>query len=237
VVAFRRRPPGETDERRLDAVNLALVTAVEQTGEALVSSTRLFGRTAIRTCILNPTTTAAHVHRVLDIIEQTPLEALDLDDGVRVPARREPDLVPGWATSSSLAAPDVSWVPLFAALGAEEAADLLARAAERRLEPGETLIEQWDAGRDCFVILDGVFEVRDGERALATLSAGDLVGEIAALDWGAGYGVVRSAHVEAVTPATVLVLTPEHLSEVLRRSTEALDLVERTARERQARAR
>jgi hypothetical protein len=28
------------------------------------------------------------------------------------------------------------------------------RLRQRRLEPGETLIEQWDAGRDCFVILD-----------------------------------------------------------------------------------
>ena len=45
------------------------------------------------------------------------------------------------------------------------------------------------------------------------------------------------AQVEAVTPATVLVLTPEHLSEVLRRSPEALDLVERVARERLAQVR
>ena len=118
------------------------------------------------------------------------VDALGLDDGVRVPARREPDLVPGWATSPSVAAPD------------------------------------------CFVILDGTFEVRDAGRALATLKAGELVGEIAALDWGGGYGAVRMAQVEAVTPATVLALTPEHLSEVLRRSPEALDLVERTARER-----
>ena len=132
-----------------------------------------------------------------------------------------------------MAAPDVSWVPLFAAMGASETVDLLARAAERRLEPGETLIEQWDAGRDCFVILEGTFEVRDVGRTLATLKAGDLVGEIAALDWGAGYGAVRMAQVEAVSPATVLALTPEHLSQVLRRSPEALDLVERTARERQ----
>jgi len=207
---------------------------VEQTGEALVSSTRLFGRTAIRTCILNPTTTAAHVQRVLDIIEQTPIDTLDLGDGATAPERREPDLVPGWATSPSVAAPDVSWVPLFAAMGAEQAADLLARGAERRLEPGETLIEQWDAGRDCFVILAGAFAVRDAERELATLKAGDLVGELAALDWGAGYGAVRTAQVVATAPATVLVLTPEHLSEVLRRSPEALDLVERIARERLA---
>ncbi|MCX6373335.1 MAG: aminotransferase class I/II-fold pyridoxal phosphate-dependent enzyme [Actinobacteria bacterium] len=234
VVAFRRRPAGETDERRLDAINLALVAAVEQTGEALVSSTRLFGRTAIRTCILNPTTTSAHVQRVLDIIELTPIDALDLGDGAHMHTQREPDIVHGWATSPSVAAPDVSWVPLFAAMGAEKAADLLARAAERRLEPGETLIEQWDAGRDCFVILDGSFAVRDAGQELATLEAGDLVGEIAALNWGAGYGAVRMAQVEALTPATVLVLTPEHLSEVLCRSPEALDLVERTARERLA---
>jgi len=128
----------------------------------------------------------------------------------------------------------VSWVPLFAAMGAEGAADLLARAVERRLEPGEALIEQWDAGRDCFVILDGEFEVRDAGRALATLKAGDLVGELAALDWGAGYGAVRAAQVVATASATVLVLTPEHLSEVLRRSPQALDLVEHTARERLA---
>ena len=43
--------------------------------------------------------------------------------------------------------------------------------------------------------------------------------------------------VEALTPATVLVLTPEHLNEVLRRSPKALDLVERIARERQAQGR
>lgn len=54
------------------------------------------------------------------------------------------------------------------------------------------------------------------------------------MDWGAGYGSVRMAQVDAVTPATVLVLTPEHLSEVLRRSPDALDLVERIARERLA---
>jgi len=40
--------------------------------------------------------------------------------------------------------------------------------------------------------------------------------------------------VEAMTPATVLALTPEHLSEVLRRSPKALDPVERTVRERLA---
>ena len=213
-----------------------LVAAVEQTGEALVSSTRLFGRTAIRKCVLNPTTTAAHVHRVLDLLEQTPLGELDLGDAAPAPVRREPDLVGGWVTSPCAAAADLRWVPLFAALTEGDVADLVGRAEERRLETGELLIEQWDASRDVFVILDGSFSVRSSGRALNILRAGDFVGELAALDWGAGYGAVRNAEVLAEEPSTVLVLTPQQLGEVLRRSPEALDLVERTARERLAAA-
>jgi aromatic-L-amino-acid decarboxylase len=231
VVALRRRPPGETDERRLDAINLALVGVVEQTGEALVSSTRLFGRTAIRMCVLNPTTTAAHVHRVLDILEGTPLEALDL--GAAPPAeRREPDLGLTWAAQPSVEPGDVTWVPLFAALEADEAATLVAQARERRVHTGERLIEQWDASREVFVILEGSFRVRSDGRDLNTVGPGDFVGELAALDWGAGYGALRNAEVVAETSATVLVLTPDLLAAALRRAPAALDLVERTARER-----
>jgi aromatic-L-amino-acid/L-tryptophan decarboxylase len=232
VVAFRRRPAGESDERRLQALNLALVAAVEESGEGLVSSTRLFGRTAIRTCILNPNTTAAHVHRVLDIIEHTPVDELQLDTAPRL--RREPDLVPGWASRPSVGEADLRWVPLFAALGPEEAEALLANAEERRVEPGERLIEQWDASRDVFVILEGTFAVLSSGRTVNTLGPGDFAGELAALDWGAGYGALRNAEIQAQTSGTVLALTPELLAVVLRRSPEALELVERAVRERLA---
>lgn len=235
TVALRRRPPGETDERRLDAINLALVAEVERSGDALVSSTRLFGRTAIRMCILNPTTTAAHVHHVLDVIERTPLEALDLGSAAAV-ERRDPDLVPGWATRPSRDMKDLGWVPLFAALTPADAAALVSRAQERRLEAGELLIEQWDAGREVFVIVDGAFTVHSDGRRLNTVGPGDFVGELAALDWGAGYGALRNAEVRAETSGTVLVFTPELFAVAMRRSPAALELVERTARERLAAA-
>jgi aromatic-L-amino-acid decarboxylase len=231
VVALRRRPAGEDDERRLDKLNLSLVAAVEQAG-LLVSSTRLFGRTAIRLVVLNPTTTAAHVHRVLDVIESTPLEMLDLGGAER--QRREPDLLPGWLTSPSVQAADLGAVPLFATLHAADVAGLVEQASQRHVQAGETLIEQWDAGREFFVILEGSFAVLDGECEIATVQAGDFIGELAALDWGGGYGLVRLAQVTAITPGTVLVLTPEQLRDVLRRTPAALELVERTARERQA---
>ena len=231
TVALRRRPPGETDERRLDAINLALVAEVEKAGDALVSSTRLFGRTAIRMCVVNPTTTAAHVHHVLDIIEQTPLEALDLGTPA-VAERRDPELVPGWATRPSVGAKDLGWVPLFAALAPADAAALVARAQQRRIEAGELLIEQWDAGREVFVIVDGAFVVHSDGRRLNAVGPGDFVGELAALDWGAGYGTLRNAEVRAETAGSVLVFTPELFAVALRRSPKALELVERTARER-----
>jgi aromatic-L-amino-acid decarboxylase len=82
VVALRRHPPGEDDEERLAHLNEALVVEVERAANAIVSSTRLFGRTAIRLCVLNPTTTAADVARVLKVLEQAPV---DLE---RAPAAR-----------------------------------------------------------------------------------------------------------------------------------------------------
>ena len=102
------------------------------------------------------------------------------------------------------------------------------------MQAGETLIEQWDTTRDVFVILDGTCRVRDGEREIATVGPGDFTGELAAIDWGAGYGSVRMARVEAETPCTLLALTPELLREVLSRSADARELVERTARDRLA---
>jgi aromatic-L-amino-acid decarboxylase len=232
VVALRRKPAGMGDERRIDAVNAALVGAVEASQDVYVSSTRLFGRQAIRICILNPTTTAAHVHRALDIIERTPVESLPIS--APMPPQRHPDVAAGWLAHPTVSASDLGWVPLFAAAEAADAGLLLKRARERRVHAGETLIEQWDTSREVFVILEGTFRVHDGERTLATLGSGDFTGEMAALDWGAGYGAVRVAQVEAQTPGRVLVLTPQDLSDLMARTPAVREFVERTARDRLA---
>ena len=54
IVCFRRRFDGVDDEDELAELNAALVARLEATGEALVSSTRLHGRYAIRLCIAQP---------------------------------------------------------------------------------------------------------------------------------------------------------------------------------------
>ena len=125
-------------------------------------------------------------------------------------------------------------MPLFAALGPEATTRRLEQATERRLHAGETLIEQWDTSRDVFVVIEGDLRVLETGRDVGSVGPGDFVGEMAALDWGAGYGPLRAAAVEALTPTRVLVLTPGQLPEALAGSPAARDLLETTARERLA---
>jgi aromatic-L-amino-acid decarboxylase len=70
VVAFRFRPPGESDEARLDTLNQALLAAVNQSGEVFLSHTRVGGRYAIRLAIGNLRTTEEHVRRAWKLLQE-----------------------------------------------------------------------------------------------------------------------------------------------------------------------
>ena len=59
--------------------------------------------------------------------------------------------------------------------------------------------------------------MRDGDRLVATLGPGAVVGEIAALDWGAGYGTLRRNRVTTTRPTSVLALPRASSEAVLRR--------------------
>lgn len=66
IVCFRVRPEGVHSEDRLEALNRAIQDAVVDEGTAMMSSTRLRGRYALRLCILNYRSTAADVRTVVD---------------------------------------------------------------------------------------------------------------------------------------------------------------------------
>lgn len=75
TVCFRARPdaPGETDERRaarLDALNEALMNAVNATGEAFLSHTKLDGVLSLRLAIGNIRTTEEHVRRTWQLLNE-----------------------------------------------------------------------------------------------------------------------------------------------------------------------
>src|SRR5207253_3016601 len=64
------------------------------------------------------------------------------------------------------------------------------------------------------------------------LGSGDLFGELAALDWGAGFGYARTADVVATSSARLLVLAPATLAELIRRAPQVEVTLRRTARDR-----
>ena len=62
------------------------------------------------------------------------------------------------------------------------------------------MIEQWDTNQDFFLIRQGTVDILvDGGR-IARLGPDEFFGEIAALDWGAGFGYPRIAQVVAAEP-------------------------------------
>jgi glutamate/tyrosine decarboxylase-like PLP-dependent enzyme len=228
VVAVRRHPAGTDDERVLTHLNDALVAEIERSRDILVSSTRLFGRTAIRMCFLNPTTTRQHLDRALDLLEHASVEPDRADSNP--PGDRNPDVLSGWLGRTTSDAGDLARIELFAEL--DDPPAFAGRGRELRLLAGEPLIEQWDAGRDMHVILEGSVRVSQGEHDLATLGPGEFVGELAALDWGGGYGTLRNARVEAITDARVLSFDPADVRELLMLSPAARTVIEEVAQQR-----
>jgi CRP-like cAMP-binding protein len=69
------------------------------------------------------------------------------------------------------------------------------------VKPGQVLIEQGRYDKQAFVIVEGKAEVTIESGPVASLGAGDFVGEVSML-----IGGPRTATVKAVTPMTVLVM-------------------------------
>ena len=177
------------------------MAALEESGLGLVSSTRLKGRYTIRMCVMSHTSGAEDVDRVLDFLEQTDVA----DRRTRGPRRyeRHPDV-----TLSGIRRRDGGGQARFAlleSLPSDDAAHVVAMGEPRGIAPGKTVIEQWDTSQDFFLIRAGSVDVLvDGER-VARLGPDEFFGEIAALDWGAGFSYPRMAQVVAAEPLEVLV--------------------------------
>ena len=77
----------------------------------------------------------------------------------------------------------------------------------RKLDEGETLVEQGDEGSDVYLLLDGVLEVEvDGER-VAEMGPGTMLGERASLEEGK-----RTATLRALTKSRVAVVPADLLA-------------------------
>ena len=76
----------------------------------------------------------------------------------------------------------------------------------RRLETGETLVEQGDTGTDVYLLFDGVLMVEIDGKPVTELGPGAVVGEMALLEGGR-----RTATLRAVTPCRIAVVAGDQL--------------------------
>lgn len=80
TLVFRYVPEPERPPEAVDALNLHIRKAIARSGEALLAGTRVHGRRCLKFTLLNPATTVADLHAVLDLVRRhgahpTPLEA------------------------------------------------------------------------------------------------------------------------------------------------------------------
>lgn len=191
IVCFRRTIPGLSEDA-LARVNGWLMAELEATGRAMVSSTRLHGRSALRMCVLNHLTHEDDVRWTLEFLARAPVPSHLLAEAAK--------------DDSALAA---------AALTPQGRAMLSARGFVRSFAAGEPVVARWATDRDFYVVLAGQLQVRLGDDVVGELNPGDFFGEIAASDWGSGYGYLRTADVVSTTGATVLMVPREVLSDLL----------------------
>lgn len=75
VVCFRHHPRGMDDEAELERHNAAIMDAVNRSGEALLSHTKLDGRYVIRLAVGNIRTEERHVRRAWELLGQAAARA------------------------------------------------------------------------------------------------------------------------------------------------------------------
>ncbi len=231
IVTFRRRPDSVDDEAVLERINASIADRIELGGEVFISSARVAGRYVLRLCILNHSTSQSEVDRALELAATLPVDL----GGSAVPGRESYlPIEAGWLRQPTLDPRSLRSLPLFSALDDAQAERLLHLAREHHSGAGEEIVEQWQVSRELYVVLDGAVAVLVDGRLRGVLGEGDFFGEIAAIEWGAGYARTRTATVTATMPTRLLVLDWTLVNELLKADPEFRGRLERSSYERLA---
>ena len=235
IVCFRRRFDGVDDEDTLARLNSELVRGFETTGRGLLSSTKLNGCYAIRLCVMNHTSARADVEAALAWFAAAPEPRRPTTVYVEAYEDATADMQGGWGDAGMFDVETVRRLPLFRGLDAE-ALQIVAKSAREQLaEPGEAVVTRWQGTRHFYVILGGEADVCSDQEILHQLGPGEHFGELAALDWGAGFGYARTASVVAKSRVRLLVLPASALAGLLRQAPDLDRRLRAAARERLAR--
>jgi hypothetical protein len=82
------------------------------------------------------------------------------------------------------------------------------KARRRKLDAGETLVQQGEEGQELFLLLDGLLEVEVDGDIVAQVGPGAILGERALLEGGR-----RTSSLHAATPVRVAVISPADVDE------------------------
>ncbi len=130
-------------------------------------------------------------------------------DADSAPVRFDPAAV--WERVSRLRDAAAEHPPMLEALSEDTVRKLTGKGFLMDVPAGHLLTEKGLTQREIFVILDGAFEVHDGDRRLAVLGAGDVIGEIGFF----GTSGRRTASVTAASDGQVLVLRRRFVDELM----------------------
>jgi CRP-like cAMP-binding protein len=100
-----------------------------------------------------------------------------------------------------ITADDLSSVPLFQGLSQDKLEKIASQAVRISAHPGISLARQGAPGFDFFIVLDGAADVKKDGEVIASLSPGDVFGEMALLG-----GKRRNADVVATSPMTLMTM-------------------------------
>ena len=118
-------------------------------------------------------------------------------------------------------------LPLFGGLTKKELTALARMTEDIELAAGTTLCKQGEVGHEFFVLVEGEVEVVRGGKRIATLGAGEMLGEIALVEH-----TRRTATVTAKTPLRCFVMTSQNFWGLLDRHPEVERKVLRTLAKR-----
>ena len=102
-------------------------------------------------------------------------------------------------------------IPLLAGVAAATRRAIWDRGVFLDAAAGDDVTRRWDSDRFFYLILTGRYDVFIDSRLIRTLGPGDHFGELAARDWGGGYGYARLATVRCAEPGRLIRLASEDL--------------------------
>ncbi len=125
---------------------------------------------------------------------------------------------------------DLRELDLFSEVSRSELAVIRKQLTRLKVKAGRVLVREGAIGNEFMILVDGMAEVTQGGRSIATIGRGDLVGEMALLQ-GHGHGR-RNATVTAITDAEIYAGSPAEFRRIIEAAPSVAEKVKQTVASR-----